>query len=161
MKTLQQTTTPLVANGVYASPWMDRAGSGDIPYITVSVLSDQAGSFLIYESETRSVNFTGAVDDFAVVAGGTCLANIATVVSCNVNRRNVMVIYTNGATAQTSLTLTVLGSAVPHIAPVSPDWRALDLILRELRAHSLLLENLKSPSPTTVNIPYGPTNSST
>lgn len=143
-------TTALGASAVLTSPWLDRSGSGNVPTFIVSVLGDQDGSFLLYEAEDSS----GA--DAVALAGGTVLANIATVASGTVSKRFVQVVYTNGATAQTSLALTMLGSLTPHLAPKSADSRVLDLILRELRTQTLFLQLLREPSPSTINLPFGP-----
>lgn len=152
MRTLYTSTTALAASQVVSTPWMDRAGAGDVPFVTVSVLADQAGSFLLYEAETKEG------DDARIIGGSAAIANLATVATANQTRRFLQVVYTNGTTAQTSFALTVLGSATPHIAPTSTDWRILDLILRELRVQSLLLQALREPTLATVNLPYGPNN---
>jgi hypothetical protein len=142
---------PLAANQVLNTQWLDRAGSGDTPFLVISALADQAGSFQLYESEARDT-------EFRMIGGCVITPGTATVINVNIRTRFVKLVYTNGPTAQAAFAITILGSATPHLAPLSRDWRALDLILRELRLQSLLLSELKAPYASTVNLPFGPNN---
>ncbi len=148
-QTLFTSTAALGASQTLASPWLDRGGSGTFPTFIASVLADQDGSFLLYEGETPDGG------DSSAVGGGQVLANIATVATGTISKRFVQLVYTNGTTAQASFALTLLGSQTPHISR-SADARVWDLILRELRAQTALLQGLKEPSPSTINLPFGP-----
>ncbi len=147
-QTLFSSTVALAASGVLTSAWLDRAGSGNVPSFVVSVLADADGGFLVYEAEDMNGS------DAVVVGGGSVLANIATVTTGVFGRRFLQLVYTNSSTAQTSLALTLLGTLTPHVSR-SADARVFDLILRELRSQSMLLQALREPTPSTINLPFG------
>ena len=139
-------TTPLAASGVAASPWYDvsATGGGDLPAVLVAVSTDQAGTVQIFEAENP-----GTPSMPTLIGGGAVSASLPFSTVAQVRKRFVQVIYTNGATAQTTLNLTAFEFS--NAAAMSEArWR--DLMLRELRIQTLLLLGVKEPTSTNVNV---------
>lgn len=86
------TTTPLAANAVYTSPTIDAI---NYKFALLSGLSDQAGT---YQRQHSHDGVTWFVDS----AAASVPANSPLGISNNIYRRYFRIIYTNGATAQTS-----------------------------------------------------------
>ena len=129
------------------SPWIPLAGFGDIPWVMVIVTADKGGSFQVFDSEALETQ--NQIGGSPVPAG-----NVPTGVAVPVNRAQVQVKFTAGVIdSACSITLWA-----PNLVALS-QLRILELILREMRANSLLLSTLKEPTPSTVNLPFGPTNS--
>ncbi len=153
MQDLFTTSTPLGAGGVVASGWLDfTAGAGDIPYIVVRSLADQAGSLAVIESETASST------EYGPVISPVTLANVPHFYAFTQSRKYLKITYTNGSVAQTSFSLTISGSVEPNLLTETIRRARIDeLILRELRIQSLLLLQLKEPTGTSApNVPFGP-----
>jgi hypothetical protein len=138
-------TSPLGANGLYNGG--PQVSPLDYPYLDLLVSSDQAGVLSVFES-----NSDGAVQVLAVmpVAANAPPAHLHIVLRGGEFYR---VSYQNGAVAQTAFSLaitTLTGGATP-----TTDQRVQRLILRELRAISMLLISLKEPTSQAPNIPLG------
>lgn len=119
------TSTPLGANGVFTSPWLD---STQIPvnYLELSAASDQgsaANGLLVQETDdtaNASLIFTAGQD--------TITAGNAERMICPIRKRFWRVQYTNGATPQTQFELTagLLGEIPAQVDNsgnvISPQW---------------------------------------
>jgi hypothetical protein len=143
----QLVNTPLAAGQQLTSSWLPV--DPQFPYATVQAASDQAGSLQIYESDQVDGSATplgGMNVPATLVAGVIGAPNSVTV---RLRALYWRVVYTNGATAQTLFSYNLFSSMIPAdpgaSAATAHANRTLDLILRELKAQSLLLMWLKDP----------------
>lgn len=137
------TLVPLPANGAYSSG--RQSANIEFPWVIVTLLSDQAGLLTISEMGDGS-----AAPE--VVVSLPVAAGVPLFQSRMLRQQYFAITFTNGAIAEASLSLT--WSTSPVSADPQPA-RLLWLILKELRAQSLLLQSLKEPSATQVNLPFG------
>jgi hypothetical protein len=86
------TTTPLGANAVYTSPTIDAI---NYRYINGSWLSDQAGTYVLQHSDDGITFYSGASNN---VTANT----LASQQNAALLGRYLRLVYTNGATLQTS-----------------------------------------------------------
>lgn len=145
MQFLNNPASVLAAGGTYTD---SRPTDPDFPYLTIQVSSDVAGQLEITEWE-QTLGSDSTTNTIAIipVRAGAPLAQF----TVQLRQAFWQIRYTNGATAQTQFTLNY-GTSVQS---VESDQRIQVLILRELRAISMLLTNLKEPTGTQVNIPLG------
>lgn len=156
---LYASTAPLAAGAQFSSPWLDVSGSGDAPYFEIRVASDMSGTLLVYQSEAESLAndvIGGTVVPASPIAGQPTAPRAALGI---VNKRYLKFVYTNGSAPQTVFNIQLTVAANPALVPnlgLLDTRRLLELILRELRAQSMILAAFKEPGPLTLNLPYGP-----
>jgi hypothetical protein len=140
-------TAPLGAGAIYNSG--PAVTPLDFPYLAIVVSADQAGTLLVFDAGSD-----GSIEPLVTMP---VIANAAPAFQWVVLRGAELyrVEYLNGATAQTAFALSI-GTLTAGIPP-SSDQRVQRLILRELRAISMLLAALKEPTSSTPNIPFGAT----
>jgi hypothetical protein len=95
------TTTPLGANAVYTSPTIDAINYKTFNF---SVLSDQAGSFLRQHSDDGIT--------WVSEASTSVTANTFNAAGSVILRKFFRVVYTNGATTQTSFNMSLYLSPI-------------------------------------------------
>jgi hypothetical protein len=146
----------LAANAVFSSGWL--SNDPDCPNIAITVQSDQPGTLILFERtgdasviQTLKVPISGGSG--ANVEGGKQLVP-ATFLMPALRNESFLIQYINGnaATSQFSITYSSNGGGAGHIE----DLRLLWMIVKELRAISVLIASLKEPVTAQVNIPYGP-----
>lgn len=105
-------TTPLAANGVFTSAWVDTTVTGDV-YVFVAFFSNvvSSGSLGCQIQQTDDTTNTNTQQTTIFGAGGSQVGQ-----GQQINQRYWRVVYTNGATLQTSFELTATASSiVPQI----------------------------------------------
>ncbi len=112
--------TPLSANGVFTSSWVDRNKTGDI-FVVSSAFSDQgsaAAGWQIQETDdignTQTQSIVTANGNSGYGSGLTLSANTVTTTSAYFRKRFWRVVFTNGVTNQTIFELTVTATNVPQ-----------------------------------------------
>jgi len=102
-----ETQTLLAANGVFTGAWHDSQADG-VLFVMVSAFSAQAGTFVIQESDDISnANFTKSLIGSVNVAVSTLARYVVTI-----KARYWRIVYTNGATLQTSFELSTTASDI-------------------------------------------------
>jgi hypothetical protein len=103
------TTTPLAANGVYTSSWFDTSVTGDT-FVFARALSNvaSAGSGFVIQISDDTSN-SGLTQSFATTSVS---ANAVATVNTAIPTRYWRVVYTNGATLQTTFELTVVSGSM-------------------------------------------------
>jgi len=145
MPTLTTNNALLAAGGVFNTGGQNT--DPEYPYVTVLVSSDQNGSLSIYErGDGQELEEQTILN--AAVAGGA----VPALFNFPLRQQHWRIAYTNGATAQGAFSITYANN--PLAADLS-QANLLWLILKELRAHSMLLDALRGPSSVQVNVPYG------
>ena len=135
--------TPLAANSIFTSG----AQNVDVenPYVSVTVSSDQAGLLEIYEAGEGPQAPVKSIS-YPLAAGASLTVQIHT------KQRRWWLTYTNGATPQTRFSCLYFSQ---RSGEKLTEENLLWLILKELRAHSMLLQALREPSAVGVNVPFG------
>jgi hypothetical protein len=169
------TTVPLAAGQQFTSAWF--ATDPNFPYVEIQAASDVYGQLQLYESDILpgsttvapppynpqvqaanpndgSANIVGGITVVGGQTGGVLTQPIPTgAVGLQglIRAQFWRIVYTNGAVNQTVFSLTLASSSYP--INVS-NARILDLILRELRAQSVLLTNLIGDDGLEVDLPF-------
>ena len=113
---LMLTNHPLVANGVFTSPWYDRKQTVWVEQVRVLAESDQAGSFVIQESVSLTGDVSPHTNALGTVSVSANAYNDTGYVALTSGYNAFRVVYTVGAAAQTQFTLE-MGAASPDIIP--------------------------------------------
>lgn len=97
------TSTPLIANGVYTSAWVDAINYKSFSHLTA--YSDVAGAYIVQFSDDGGIT---SVPNASVSVTASTLSTSA----ASVSRRYFRVVYTNSTTIQTSFSLSVYLSPI-------------------------------------------------
>jgi hypothetical protein len=110
-----ETTSPLAANGVFTGAWHDSTLDGTM-FVMASAFANQQGTIQIQESDDiTNANFTHSLFSSTITAN--TLGRVIGLIKCRYWR----VVFTNGATIQTSFELTTTGSDILGGLNVSGD----------------------------------------
>ncbi len=159
MQIVLTNTNPLPAGGVWVSPWQQT--DPNYPFVIIEATSDQPGQAVIFEADQNdapsapiSAHQVAALNVPAVpvpaIAGTLNPTNA--VLAVQIRAAFYRIVYTNGSVQQVLFNFGLWSSTIP-VPPTSQ--RQLDLILRELRAQTHLLLQLKEPGSLPPNLPMG------
>jgi hypothetical protein len=160
MQTVFTSSTPLAAGAQFTSAWFQ--ADPNFPFVTITAGSDVAGSLVLYESDNNPQQLGGGDGSANVIAGLSVIGGLSpasqpvvapVTLQAPVRGLYWRVVYTNGPAVQTAFLLNLNSSTVTTDTSTN---RKLDLLLREMRAHSMLLMYLKEPTGSIgANIPFG------
>src|SRR5271157_379325 len=141
-----ETTTPLAANGVFTGAWHDSQLDGTL-FVLVSAFTNQSGTYIIQETDDQSnVNLIRSLVGNVVVTASTLNRTVA-LIKCRYWR----IVYTNGATLQTSFELTTTASDILN----GVNSLAGDLTLSSAAAPITFIESLNTLVPLTDELTFG------
>jgi len=141
-----ETTTPLAANGVFTGAWHDSQLDGTL-FVLVSAFTNQSGTYIIQETDDQSnVNLIRSLVGNVTVTASTLNRTVA-LIKCRYWR----IVYTNGATLQTSFELTTTASDILN----GINSLAGDLTLSSAAAPITFIESLNTLVPLTDELAFG------
>jgi len=137
--------TPLAASGGYDSGII--RNDPESPNISVTVSADQSGTLYIQEFSQENGDPIPSLS-IPIIGGAS-----AAFVTYQVRQPFWKALYINGAMAQATFSLSFVADIPQNTVSQA---NIMFLILKELRAISMLIANLKEPSGSQVNMDYGP-----